>query len=86
MVWEKRKPLLRTAENEILLCLPCSPTHGVFLWQWIACMHAKLLQSSPTLCNNMDSSPPGSSVHEILQARILVRVAISFSRGGNGLL
>ena len=32
---------------------------------------AKSLQSSPTLCNPMDSSPPGSSVHEILQARIL---------------
>ena len=29
----------------------------------------------------MDCSPPGSSVHGILQARILKRVAISFSRG-----
>ena len=31
----------------------------------------KALQSSPTLCNPMDCSPPGFSVHEILQARIL---------------
>ena len=31
-------------------------------------------------CNPMDFSPPGSSVHEILQARILEWVAISFSR------
>ena len=35
------------------------------------CMHAKLLQSCPTLCDPMDCSPPGSSVHGILQARIL---------------
>ena len=31
-------------------------------------------------CNTMDSSPPGSSVHEILQARIVEWVVISFSR------
>ena len=36
--------------------------------------------SCPTLCDPMDCSPPGSSVHGILQARILERVAISFSR------
>ena len=39
---------------------------------------AELLQSCPTLCNPMDSSPPGSSVPGILQARILEWVAISF--------
>ena len=36
-------------------------------------------QSCLTLCNPMDCSPPGSSVHRILQARILEWVAISFS-------
>ena len=46
-------------------------------------MHAKLLQSCPTVCNPMDGSPPGSSVHEILQAGILERVAILFSRGSS---
>ena len=40
---------------------------------------AKLLQSCPTLSDPMDSSPPGSSVHRILQARILEWVAFSFS-------
>ena len=35
-------------------------------------VHAKLLQSCPTLCNPVDCSPPGSSDLEILQARILV--------------
>ena len=37
-------------------------------------------QFCPTLCDPMDYSPPGSSVHGIFQARILVWVAISFSR------
>ena len=37
-------------------------------------------QSCPTLCDPMDHSPPGSSIHRILQARILGWVAISFSR------
>ena len=37
----------------------------------------------PTLCGPMESNPPGSSVHGILQARILEWVAISFSRGSS---
>ena len=40
-------------------------------------------QSCPTLHNCMDCSHPGSSVHGILQARILEWVAISFSRGSS---
>ena len=39
---------------------------------------AKSFQSCPTLCDLMDSSPPGSPVPGILQARTLERVAISF--------
>ena len=38
-------------------------------------------QSCPTLCDPIGCSPPGFSVHGILQARILEWVAISFSRG-----
>ena len=41
---------------------------------------AELLQSCPTLCNHMDDSPPGSSVHGILQARVLEWVAMPSSR------
>ena len=37
-------------------------------------------QSCPTFCNPMDCGPPGSSVHRILQARILKWVVFSFSR------
>ena len=41
---------------------------------------SEVAQSCPTLCVPMDCSPPGSSVHGILQARILEWVAISFSK------
>ena len=40
-------------------------------------------QSCPTLCNPMNCSLPGSSVHGIFQARTLEWVAISFSRGSS---
>ena len=40
---------------------------------------AKSLQSCPTLCDPMDCSLPGSSVHGIFQARVLEWVAIAFS-------
>jgi len=40
---------------------------------------AKSLQSCPTLCDPRHDSPPGSPVPEILQARTLEWVAISFS-------
>ena len=40
-------------------------------------------QSCPTLCDPMDSRLPGSSVHRILQARILEWIAISFSGGSS---
>ena len=38
---------------------------------FMECMYAKSFQSYLTLCDPMDCSPPGSSVHGILQARIL---------------
>ena len=43
----------------------------------------KSLQSGLTLCNPMDRSPPGSSVHRILQARILEWVVMPSSRGSS---
>ena len=48
-----------------------------------ACVCAKLLQSCPTLRLHGLYSPPGSSVHGILQARILEWVAISFYKGSS---
>ena len=43
---------------------------------------AKSLQSCPTLCNPIDSSPPGSAIPGILQARTMEWVAISFNNAG----
>jgi len=58
---------------------------GSWLWSQLAqvqvlCMCAKLLQSCPTLCDPIDHSHPGSSVHGIFQARILEWVAMPSSR------
>ena len=52
--------------------------HCVCAW-----VHFKLLQSCLTLCDPMDHSLPGSSVHEILQARIVEWVAMPSSRGSS---
>ena len=46
---------------------------------------SEVAQSCPTICDPMDCSLPGSSVHGILQARILEWVAIPFSRGSSQL-
>ena len=65
----------------ILLLAPS----GVFLISFIALFIICVLvaQLCPTLCDPMDCNPPGSSVHEIFQARILEWVAVSFSRGSS---
>ena len=47
---------------------------------WLHMNARSVTQSCPTLCDTMDCSPPGSSVHGIFQARILAWVAISYSR------
>ena len=52
----------------------------------LECVHilcVYITQSYPTVCDPMDCSPSDSSVHGILQARTLERVAISFSRGSS---
>ena len=46
-------------------------------------MVAKSLQSCPTLCDPIDSRPPGSPVPGILKARTLEWVAISLSNGSS---
>ena len=51
-----------------------------YWWHLCVCSFA---QSCPTLCNPMLCSPLGSSVHGILQARILRWVAMPFSRGSS---
>ena len=58
--------------------LCCSPETVITLLISYAAA-AKSLQSCPTLCDPIDSSPPGSVVPGILQVRTLEWVAISFS-------
>ena len=56
-------------------------THSDICWRWK--VKVLVTQSCLSLCYPMDYSPSGSSVHGILQARILEWVAISFSRGSS---
>ena len=44
---------------------------------------SEVVQSCPTLCDPMEHSLPGSSIHGIFQARVLEWDAISFSRGSS---
>ena len=60
-----------TVYHDILCRVPCAIR---------ARMHDQSLQSCLPLCDPVDRSPPGSSIHGILQARILEWVAMSFSR------
>ena len=55
----------------------------MWLWGYLKQDESESVRHSvvSTLCDSMDCSPPGSSVHGILQARILECVAISFSSG-----
>ena len=57
-----------------------SPTKNVCI------VKVLVLQSCLTLCNPRDCSPPGSSVHVILQARILEWVPLPSSRGSSWLM
>ena len=49
----------------------------------ISLVKVLVTQSCPTLCDPMNCTLPGSSIHEILQTRILEWVAIPFSRGSS---
>ena len=53
---------------------------GIYVYHVFVCMKVKVTQSCPTLCDPMDCSLPASSVHGILQARILGWVTVPFSR------
>ena len=86
------QPLHLCTHRTLLLCsdsttvpFPLSkfslPPRSFLLAHKDAMCCAKLPQSCPTLCKSMDHSPPGSSVHGILQARILEWVALLSSRG-----
>ena len=70
--------------SHLLICL-CKPFlyssdtfYLVMMWKW-----SEVAQSCVTLCDPMDCSLPGSSVHGIFQSLVLEWIAISFSRGSS---
>ena len=75
-----KSPLYQGSKNTlydlIMVDMCCCVCVGVCVWVLVA-------RSRPTLCDPMDCSLPGSSVHGILQARILEWVAIPFFRGSS---
>ena len=71
-----------TAEHR--LCLSCPYKHNLEArLKARQGLKVQVAQSCPTLGNPMECSPPGSSVHGILQARILEWVAMPSSRGSS---
>ena len=60
-----------------------STTFVFNIYLYVNVYKVKVTQSCPTLCDPTDCSPPGFSVHGILQARILECIAIPFSRGSS---
>ena len=80
--WGRRAVFLFTLCAAVCLSLYCwnlivsTEKHQPFLLKKVS----EVTQSCPTLCDPMDYSLPGSSVHGIFQARVLEWVAIAFSR------
>ena len=76
ITWEVHCLSLSAKQNQWFYLAKAS----VHNFDWIAAAAAaESLQSCPTLCDPIDSSPPGSPVPGILKARTLKWVAISFS-------
>ena len=72
---------MKEVYNRILKLKEEIQSIAFFFFSFTEC--AKSLQSFLTLCNPIDCSPPGSSDHETLQARILEWIAIPSSRGSS---
>ena len=80
-------PILSLCATNVF-CIELSAEHLWFHLNTVICLKmplsppaaaAKSLQSCPTLCDPIESSPPGSPIHGIFQARVLEWVAIAFS-------
>ena len=72
--------MAKSVASRVILCLSVLRQTSEMLR---ACVHAKSIQSYPTLCDPMSCTPPDSSAHGILQARILEWVAMPSSRGSS---
>ena len=77
---------LSVAQRSAKLPTPCiysAFTKLFFTQLYCKCVHARSLQPCLSLCNPMDCTPLGSSVHGILQARILEWAVMPSSRGSS---
>ena len=78
--------VVSSAYLRLLIFLPailipaCASSSPAFRMWW---KESEVAQLCPTLCDPMDYSLPGSSIHGTFQARVLEWVAISFSRGSS---
>ena len=77
--WDKASHLRLWGRTPLSLSLSIY----IYICIYICAVHAKSLQLCPTLCDPLDYSLPGSSVHGIFQARILEWVAVPSSRGSS---
>ena len=80
--WEHKITQWLTHESHEGKCAPAYIMEEDYLpggWP----LESEVAQSCPTLCDPMDCSLSGSSVHGIFQARVLQWIAISFSRGSS---
>ena len=85
-MWRSAKEMVSHGEGVmpgkgVVSRLSHSLHRGIWFSEARPCICAKSLQSCPTLC---DCSLRGSSVHGILQARMLEWVAMASSRGASG--
>ena len=71
----------RPRDGTWVSCIACR--FFIFWATRVSESESEVAQSCLTLCDPMDFSPPGSSAHGILQARILEWVAVSISRGSS---
>ena len=68
---------------QVCVCACMLSCIQIYFSRYYEILWSKVAQSCPTLCDPMDCSLLGSSVHWIFQSRILEWVAISFSRGSS---
>ena len=76
--WRKHK-----VESRLLGEISVTSVLQITLPLWQKVKWSEITQSCPTLCEPMNCSLPGSSIHGIFQAIVLEGVAISFSRGSS---
>ena len=69
--------------NYIMLCITSLVFVSLIIGSLYLLIESEVAHLCPTLCNPVDCSLPGSSLHGILQARILEWVAIPVSRGSS---